>query len=143
MELLKIDDAAKETGLTKRAIRYYEQIGLIHTPERSEGGTRLYSEEDIDRLKKVVLAKEILGFSLQELQQFLDLHDTVDSYQDASDKDGIHSPPDRSELEKINESIQKEMVMIDHKITKMIQFKDDLQLLSAKVKQYMKEEEKS
>ncbi|WP_179090334.1 MerR family transcriptional regulator [Paenibacillus sp. FSL H8-0548] len=47
MELLKIEEVAKRTGLTKRAIRYYEDIGLISAPERSQGGMRLYSEEDI------------------------------------------------------------------------------------------------
>jgi DNA-binding transcriptional MerR regulator len=40
----KIDDDAKRTGLTKRTIRYYEEIGLITPPERSSGGVRLYSE---------------------------------------------------------------------------------------------------
>ncbi|MFY4775425.1 MerR family transcriptional regulator [Metabacillus sp. RGM 3146] len=142
MSLLKIDDVAKETGLTKRAIRYYEQIGLIHTPERSEGGTRLYSGEDIDRLKKVILAKEILGFSLQELQQFLDLHDTVDYYQNSTEKPGSLSITEKSELKKIYLGIETQIGMIDHKITKMLHFKEDLQSLSSRVQQYIIEEEK-
>nr|WP_269448701.1 MerR family transcriptional regulator [Metabacillus kandeliae] len=131
----KIDDAAKETGLTKRAIRYYEQIGLIHVPERSDGGTRLYTETDIERLKKVVLAKEILGFSLQELQQFLDLHDTVDP------KNGGPSSQDRAELEKVSDGIENQISMIEDKMARMQQFKDDLQELSDRVKQYLTAEE--
>ncbi len=65
MERFKIDDVAKATGLTKRTIRYYEEIGLIKPPARSEGGTRLYTAEDIERLKNIVAAREVLGFSLQ------------------------------------------------------------------------------
>ncbi|MCD7035783.1 MerR family transcriptional regulator [Metabacillus sp. GX 13764] len=116
-------------------MRYYEQIGLIHVPERSDGGTRLYTETDIERLKKVVLAKEILGFSLQELQQFLDLHDTVDP------KNGGPSSQDRAELEKVSDGIENQISMIEDKMARMQQFKDDLQELSDRVKQYLTAEE--
>jgi MerR family transcriptional regulator, repressor of the yfmOP operon len=80
MKRFKIDDVAKETGLTKRTIRYYEEIGLIKPPKRSEKGTRLYSEEDIEQLKKVIAAREVLGFSLQELHHFLTLKEAIESH---------------------------------------------------------------
>lgn len=51
MSLYKIDDVAKECGLTKRTIRYYEEIGVMPSPQRTDGGTRLYTREDIDYLK--------------------------------------------------------------------------------------------
>ena len=35
--MYKIDEVTKQVGLTKRTLRYYEEIGLIHPPERSEG----------------------------------------------------------------------------------------------------------
>lgn len=71
MSLFKIDDVAKACGLTKRTIRYYEEIGVMPSPQRTDGGTRLYSQDDIDYLKKVVRAKEVLGFSLQELHAYV------------------------------------------------------------------------
>ena len=64
MSELKIDDVAKQSGLTKRTIRYYEQIGLMPAPPRSEGGFRLYTEEHVEFLKKITNAKEVMGFSL-------------------------------------------------------------------------------
>ena len=43
----------KETGLTRKAIEYYEDKGLIH-PQKSENGYRDYSTEDLEILKKVI-----------------------------------------------------------------------------------------
>ncbi|MFT8321988.1 MAG: MerR family transcriptional regulator [Bacillus sp. (in: firmicutes)] len=78
MKELKIDDVAKKSGLTKRAIRYYEQIGLLPSPPRSDGGIRLYSEEHVAFLEKITNAKEVLGFSLQELQEYIALTDALE-----------------------------------------------------------------
>ncbi|SPU05059.1 MerR family transcriptional regulator [Bacillus tequilensis] len=44
LEWMKIDEVAKRSGLTKRTIRFYEEIGLIPAPKRTDGGVRLYSE---------------------------------------------------------------------------------------------------
>lgn len=44
--------ARKETGLTTRQIRYYEKVGLIK-PDRTEGNHRLYSSNDIEKLKEI------------------------------------------------------------------------------------------
>ncbi len=68
---LKIDDVAQQTGLSKRTLRYYEEIGIIPPSERSNGGVRLYSPTIIKRLNDIVRAKDVLGLTLQELQEFL------------------------------------------------------------------------
>lgn len=60
MSLYKIDDVAKECGLTKRTIRYYEEIGVMPSPQRTDGGTRLYTREDIDYLKRWFAPKRYL-----------------------------------------------------------------------------------
>lgn len=54
MEWMKIDQVAKRSGLTKRTIRFYEEIGLLSAPKRTEGGVRLYSEDDMEELEKVM-----------------------------------------------------------------------------------------
>ena len=48
----QIGVAKKKAGLTARQIRYYEEVGLIK-PERTESNYRMYSEEEIKRLKKI------------------------------------------------------------------------------------------
>jgi DNA-binding transcriptional MerR regulator len=61
-QLFKIGDVADAVSTTIRAIRYYEEEGLI-IPLRSEGGTRLYSQRHIDRLRAILRLTEN-GYSL-------------------------------------------------------------------------------
>lgn len=68
--MYKIDEVTKQVGLTKRTLRYYEEIGLIHPPERSEGNIRLYTDEDIARIKRIVEAKEVLGLRFKKCNIF-------------------------------------------------------------------------
>ena len=57
-----IDDVTKMTGLTKRALRYYEEIGLILPPQRTKGNARIYSEEEVKRTKKSSRSKRSSWF---------------------------------------------------------------------------------
>ncbi|MEF2072802.1 MerR family transcriptional regulator [Consotaella aegiceratis] len=68
--LYRIGDLATEFGVSHRALRFYEDKGLIN-PER-QGNTRLYSRRDRARLKLVLLSQK-LGFSLAETKQMIDL----------------------------------------------------------------------
>lgn len=68
----RIGDVARQFGVTLRALRFYEDKGLI-SPKR-EGSTRLYTHRDITRLKLVLLGRKI-GFSLREVKQIMDLYD--------------------------------------------------------------------
>lgn len=57
----------KETGLTRKAIEYYEDKGLIH-PQKSENGYRDYSKKDLEILKKVSIFRK-LGMSISDINQ--------------------------------------------------------------------------
>ena len=59
----------KETGLTRKAIEYYEDKGLIH-PQKSENGYRDYSIKDLEILKKVSIFRK-LGMSISDIYQFI------------------------------------------------------------------------
>ncbi len=61
-QLHKIGDVAETLATSIRAIRYYEEEGLV-APLRSEGGTRLYSKRHIDRLRAILRLTES-GYSL-------------------------------------------------------------------------------
>ena len=71
-----ISDLAREFDLTTRAIRFYEDMGLLQ-PERTgaAGRIRLYSGRDRTRLKLTLRAKR-LGLSLSEARQIIDLYDS-------------------------------------------------------------------
>jgi MerR family transcriptional regulator, copper efflux regulator len=68
--LLQIGHVAERTGLSLRTIRFYEEHGLVRPTARSDGGFRLYSEDDVARLE-VIKRMKPLGFSLEEMQELL------------------------------------------------------------------------
>jgi DNA-binding transcriptional MerR regulator len=70
---MKIGELAKRTGFSTKAIRYYELVGLLAQPERTESGYRLYTEKDVERLEFIEKAKR-LGFSLEDIRDVLALH---------------------------------------------------------------------
>jgi DNA-binding transcriptional MerR regulator len=70
--IARIGDLAGQFGVTLRALRFYEDKGLIN-PQRN-GTTRLYSHRDRARLKLILLGRKV-GFSLREVKQLLDLYD--------------------------------------------------------------------
>ena len=64
-------DLTREFGLTSRAVRYYEQEGLIHPSRR--GQTRIFSLRDRTRLRLINRGRK-LGFSIAEIREILDLY---------------------------------------------------------------------
>lgn len=72
VEQFTIGDLAREFGVTLRALRFYEDKGLLN-PTR-QGTMRLYNRRDRARLKLVLMGKKV-GFSLAEIKDMLDLYD--------------------------------------------------------------------
>jgi DNA-binding transcriptional MerR regulator len=70
--LLKIQEVAAETGLTSRAIRYYEEVGLLEPAARSGGAYRLYDASDLERLRYIKELRDDAGFSLAQIGQLLE-----------------------------------------------------------------------
>jgi MerR family transcriptional regulator, repressor of the yfmOP operon len=70
--LLRIQDVAAETGLTTRAIRYYEEIGLLEPAARSDGAYRLFDASDLERLRFIRELRDDAGFSLAQIGQLLE-----------------------------------------------------------------------
>src|SRR5882672_3438754 len=70
--LLRITEVAAETGLTTRAIRYYEEVGLLEPAARSDGDYRLYDASDLDRLQFIRSLRDDAGFSLSQIRQLLE-----------------------------------------------------------------------
>jgi MerR family transcriptional regulator, repressor of the yfmOP operon len=71
--LYRIEEAAKKTGLTKRALRYYEELGLVNPSGRTDSGYRMYTDEDVAHILHVKNTRDLLGASLQEIKDMMDL----------------------------------------------------------------------
>lgn len=68
---MQIGAIADRVGLSLRTIRYYEEVGLVVPPERSPGGFRLYSEENVGQLRLIKQMKP-LDFSLEQMRDLLE-----------------------------------------------------------------------
>lgn len=82
-----IGDLAADLGVSSRAIRFYEDQGML-SPQRV-GGNRVYSQRDLARLKLILRGKR-LGFSLHDIRELLDLYDA-----------------DRNHLEQLHQTLRK------------------------------------
>lgn len=69
---LQIGEVAERVGLSLRTVRYYEEVGLIEPSDRTAGGFRLYTDDDVARLELIKQVKP-LGFTLDELRALLEV----------------------------------------------------------------------
>lgn len=74
---MKIGQLARATGTKAETVRYYERIGLIRRPERTDSNYRDYASPDVERLAFIRHAR-MLGFDLSDVRSLLDLSDEPD-----------------------------------------------------------------
>ncbi len=100
---------ARAFGVTLRALRFYEDKGLLQ-PQR-DGTTRLYTRSDRVRLKLILLGRKV-GFSLREVKQMMDLYDPT----------GANTRQLRLALEKSEKQLlrlQKQRALVDDAIAEL------------------------
>ena len=117
MKRFFIGDIAKRFGLNPRTIRYYEAIGILPKPIRSESGYRVYSEETVERLEFILRAKT-LDLKLDEIKEIIQLHEKGEV-----------------PCECTKEFIRNKITEIDEKITNLTELKGKLTGL-LKLKRY-------
>src|SRR5579862_3228938 len=83
---LQIGEAANRAGVTQRTLRYYEELGLLKPASRMDGGFRLYSPEDMERIEYIKNLRDVLGFSLAEIGELVESEDARNQL-----KSGLHS----------------------------------------------------
>lgn len=67
-ESISIGELAKKLEMSQRTIRYYEEIGLLNSIRRIEGGRRVYTDADLRRLKLIKRLK-MMGLTLSDMQE--------------------------------------------------------------------------
>ena len=73
---MHIGEVAERTSLSLRTIRHYDEVGLLPASSRTEGGFRVYTEADVDRLM-VIRRMKPLGFTLEEMKDLLSIVDEL------------------------------------------------------------------
>ena len=69
---MNIGQVSKQSGISNKMIRYYEQIGVLDTAKRAASGYRIYSEQDLKTLNFIRHARD-LGFSSEQMKELLSL----------------------------------------------------------------------
>ncbi|MEN3930071.1 helix-turn-helix domain-containing protein [Microvirga sp. W0021] len=108
MMFFSIGDLAHKTGVKVPTIRFYENIGLLAEPMRTEGGQRRYSADDVARLSFIRHARQ-LGFEVEDVRELLVL--SADPDRPCAEVDGIvyrHLDDVKQKIEKLS-ALQKEL----------------------------------
>ncbi|GAB3270226.1 MerR family transcriptional regulator [Arthrobacter pigmenti] len=82
---MHIGELAERTGLSLRTIRHYDEVGLLPATSRTEGGFRVYSSKDLERLM-VIRRMKPLGFSLEEMSRLLEITDRLAESDDGAER---------------------------------------------------------
>jgi DNA-binding transcriptional MerR regulator len=101
--LLGIGAAAARAGVSERALRYYQQIGLITPCACTPGGTRRYSEDDLTRVARIRQLQVLLGFNLDEIAVILRSEDRMAQIKRSYHH---HHTSDAERRELVRESLQ-------------------------------------
>jgi len=110
-DYFKIGEFAALVGMSPRTIRYYEEIGLLNSVKRIEGGKRVYTDLDTQRLKFIKRLKH-LGLSLSEM------HELQTIYQ-------LHGT-NRNVLQRLSELLDNHAVKIDERISNLTRLKEEI-----------------
>ena len=73
----QIGEVADRTGVTQRTLRFYEEKGLLQPSERMQGGFRLYSEGDVERIELIKRLQGLLGLTLAEIKEMVEAEELL------------------------------------------------------------------
>jgi DNA-binding transcriptional MerR regulator len=122
---LQIGEAADRTGLTQRTLRYYEEKGLLKPPSRMEGGFRLYSGDDVERIERIKEMRDLLGFSLAEIKEMIEADD-VRLQVKAEWRRDADAAEKAEKIRKAREVTETQLALIDNKMAKMAEMRQTL-----------------
>ncbi len=120
LKYFKIGELAHLVEMSPRTIRYYHEIGLLHPSRRVEGGQRVFTENDLQRLKFIKRLKH-LGLTLSEMHELADIYE-------------IHKT-NRRVLIRLCELLTDQVSKIDERIHNLNRLKEDILSYQEKISQ--------
>jgi len=126
-ESLRIGDVAKLVGTTPRTIRYYEEIGLIpQSEDRASGSHRIYTQDEVERLREVMRLKHLLGISLEELKTLLAAEEARSAVRAQLRAGGVEASRRRELLEEALGHIERQLVLVKGRSEELSKLQRDL-----------------
>lgn len=124
--LFTIEQVAAKTGLTKRTLRYYEEVGLLPPTDRTEGNYRRYTEADLKRLDDIKKLRDLLGFSLADIREIMEAEDERGQIK-AAYKNETEADAKIAQLDRSDELIRRQLHLIEQKLTGLEEMRTALQ----------------
>jgi len=123
---LQIGEVAERTGVTQRTLRFYEEKGLLKPPTRMEGGFRLYSEADIQRVERIRRLQQLLGFSLAEIKEMVEAEE-VKMQLRAEYRPDAALPQKRAQVLRAIEVTERQHALIRQKVDALAEMQSKLE----------------
>jgi len=120
-----IGELARMVNLSQRTIRYYEEIGLLHSVRRIENGKRVYTDDDVRRLKFINRLK-VLGLSLAEMVNLEKIYRTQRN--------------NREVIPKLLAILDERAIQIDDRISQLVALKNEIREYQARLRGKMMQE---
>ena len=122
---MRIEQVAARTGLTKRTLRYYEEIGLLPPPTRTEGGYRLYTPDDVAHLERIKRLRDLLGFSLAEIRELAEAEEERQQVRAAWERET--DPHARlTWLDRAEELTKRQLTLVEEKLVGLQEMQTNL-----------------
>jgi DNA-binding transcriptional MerR regulator len=123
---LQIGEVAERTGVTQRTLRFYEEKGLLKPPSRMDGGFRLYSEEDVQRVEQIRKLQNLLGMSLAEIKEMVEADEALNQIRAEYRRDAeVEEKLDH--IHRAKEVTEKQHAIIRQKLEALQQMSDQLE----------------
>ena len=120
-----IEQVATRTGLTKRTLRYYEEVGLLPPTGRTEGNYRRYSESDVQRLERIKELRDLLGFSLSDIRELLRTEEERGQIRMAYQHE-VEAMAKIAQLDRADELIREQLQLIEQRLLGLEQMRASL-----------------
>ncbi|MBF6601194.1 MAG: MerR family transcriptional regulator [Dehalococcoidia bacterium] len=122
---LQIGEVAERTGVTQRTLRFYEEKGLLKPPSRLEGGFRLYSEDDVQRVEQIRRLQALLGFTLADIKEMVEAEEVKTQLRAEYRKDAEISER-RAKIMRAIEVTERQVAVIEQKLSSLQEMKAGL-----------------
>lgn len=123
---LQIGEVAERTGVTQRTLRFYEEKGLLRPPSRMEGGFRLYSEADVERVERIKRMQTLLGLSLADIKEMVEAEEIKHQLRATYRRDAEVSER-RAKIRKAIELTEGQVAIVEQKLGALNDMKGHLE----------------
>ena len=121
----QIGEVADRTGVTQRTLRFYEEKGLLQPSERMQGGFRLYSEADVERIESIKRLQGLLGLTLAEIKEMVDAEELLQQVR-ATFRPGRELRSRKRRVAKVLSALHLQLDIVERKMEQLHEMKKTL-----------------